>query len=101
MIERRSDRRCPVSQEVMLSQGAHFRLCQLKELSMSSAFLDIGWGVLTRTTPVDLMLTLPAGAQSHVFHLPAEVTRVDKKGTAVRFRSLDDATRRALSIFLS
>jgi len=50
MIERRSDRRSPVSQEVMLSQGAHFRLCQLKELSMSSAYLEIGWGVLTRTT---------------------------------------------------
>jgi len=85
----------------MLSQGAHFRLCQLKELSMSSAYLEIGWGVLTRTTPVDLMLTLPTGAQSKVYHVPAEVARVDRKGTALRFRSLDDATHRALSTFLS
>lgn len=100
-MERRSERRCPVSQEVMLSQGPHFRLCQLKELSMSGAFLDIGWGVLTRTTPVDLMLTLPAGTRSRVFHVPAEVARVDTNGTAVRFQPLDESTRLALSTFLS
>ena len=96
-MERRSDRRCPVSQEVMLSQGAHFRLCRLKELSLSGAFLDIGWSVLTRTTPVDLMLTLPAGPQTRVYHVPAQVTRVSTSGTAVRFGRLDDATRQALS----
>ena len=68
---------------------------------MSGAFLDIGWSVLTRTTPVDLMLTLPAGAQPRVFHVPAEVTRVSTSGTAVRFGRLDDATRLAISSLLT
>lgn len=85
----------------MLSEGMHFRLCKVRDLSLSGAFLEVGWGVLTRDMPVNLTLTLRADRESHVYRLPAEVARVSTEGAAVRFRHLDESAYKALSSFLT
>lgn len=84
----------------MLSEGMHFRMCRLRDLSLSGAFLEVGWGALTRDTQVDVVLTINSTRDPKVHHLPAQVARVSTEGTAVRFRSLDRLTYDALSHML-
>lgn len=96
--ERRAHLRHPLAQEAMVSQGPHFRLCNVRDISVDGAFLDLGWGVLTRQTPVEVTLSLPSGpAKGQVYRLSGEVARVSKDGTAVKFHPVDDKTRRDLS----
>ena len=84
----------------MLSAGMHFRMCKLIDLSVGGAFLDIGWGVLTRDQPVELSLTITFAGAKQVYRLPAKVSRISASGTAVRFGSLDASTHRALSTYI-
>jgi len=84
----------------MLSAGMHFRMCKLVDLSMGGAFLDIGWGALTRDQPVELSLTIHFAGNKQVYRLPAKVSRITASGTAVRFGSLDVPTHRALSTYI-
>ena len=81
----------------MVSQGPHFRLCNLRDISLDGAFFDLGWGVLTRQTPVEVTLSLPGPAKGRVYRLSGEVARVSKEGTAVKFHPIDDKTRQDLS----
>ena len=96
--ERRSSERRSVSEEGMLSEGMHFRLCRVRDLSLGGAFLEVGWSILSRDHPVDLALTLLSDHQPkpRVYHLSAEVTRIATDGTAIRFKSLDQTTSNAL-----
>ena len=64
--DRRTSQRQAVSQEVMLSEGMHFRMCRLRDLSLGGAFLEVGWGALTRDTPVDVALTIGSGHTQQV-----------------------------------
>ncbi len=98
--ERRAFQRHPLPQEAMVSQGLHFRLCNLRDISLDGAFFDLGWGVLTRQTPVEVTLSLPGPAKGRVYRLTGEVARVSKEGTAVRFHAIDDKTRQDLTGFL-
>lgn len=100
--ERRASPRQAVTQEVMLSSGMHFRLCQLRELSLHGAFVELGWEALTRAAPIDLMLTLPdgPGTTAKVYHVSGEVARLTSSGTAIKFRPLDEVTTRALMSYL-
>ncbi|OGI38813.1 MAG: hypothetical protein A2140_03895 [Candidatus Muproteobacteria bacterium RBG_16_62_13] len=95
--ERRSSHRHLLAQEAMVSQGPHFRLCNLRDISLDGAFFDLGWGVLTRQTPVEVTLSLPGPAKGRVYRLSGEVARVSKEGTAVKFHPIDDKTRQDLS----
>lgn len=81
----------------MVSQGLHFRLCHLRDISLDGAFFELGWGVLTRHTPVEVTLSLPGPAKGRVYRLSGEVARVSNEGTAVRFHPIDDRTRQDLS----
>ncbi len=98
--ERRAFQRHPLPQEAMVSQGLHFRLCNLRDISLDGAFFDLGWGVLTRQTPVEVTLSLPDPVKGRVYRLTGEVARVSKEGTAVRFHAIDDKTRQDLTGFL-
>lgn len=99
--ERRTNDRRPVTEEGMLSEGMHFRLCKVRDLSLGGAFLEVGWGALTRDKPVDLTLTLRSDHEPQVYRLQAEVARVSTEGAAVRFKLLDETTYKALSSFLA
>jgi len=95
--ERRTNQRHLLTQEAMVSQGLHFRLCNIRDMSLTGAFLELGWGVLTRNTPVEVTLSLNSSPKAHIYRLSGEVARVSKEGTAVRFHSIDDKTRQDLS----
>lgn len=84
----------------MLSEGMHFRLCRVRDLSLGGAFLEVGWSVLSRDRAVDLALTLLSNHEPRVYHLPAEVTRIATDGAAIRFKPLDQKTSSALSGYL-
>jgi hypothetical protein len=95
--ERRSSHRHPLTQEAMVSQGLHFRLCHLRDISLDGAFFELGWGVLTRQTPVEVTLSLPGPSKARVYRLSGEVARVSNEGTAIRFHAIDEKTRQDLS----
>lgn len=86
--ERRIDLRIPVVREVMLSHQEGFRLCRLRDISATGALLDIGWAVLHKGVPVDLMITLHYGDDEKVYHVPSEVVRVTNEGVAIHFKKL-------------
>lgn len=78
-----------------------YRLCNVRDLSLKGALLDLGWGMLTRDVPVELTLDLPAGESLKPFRLPAQVARVSPSGTAVKFRDLELDAYAALAQFLN
>jgi hypothetical protein len=100
-LERRTSARKAVGQGAMLvhSRGG-YRLCQVRDLSLRGALLDLGWGLLTRDVAVELTLDLPAGTTLKPFRLPAQVARVSSAGTAVKFRDLGVDAYAALTQFL-
>lgn len=95
--DRRTNQRHPVTQEAMVSQGPHFRLCNIRDMSLNGVFLELGWGVLTRNTPVEVTLSLNNTAKAPIYRLSGEVARVSKEGTAVKFHPIDDKTLQDLS----
>jgi hypothetical protein len=95
--ERRATVRLPIVDEVMVTQGQHYRLCHTRDLSLHGALLDIGWGALTRYTPIELLLTLADGDEKGVYRIPAEVTRISATGTAIRFQRLEAKVNSVLS----
>jgi len=84
----------------MLSHATGHRLCQVHDISLSGAMLEIGWGVLTHDVPVQLMIDLPNGAGAKSYSLSATVARVSRSGTAIKFAGLDSESQSALSHFL-
>jgi len=98
--ERRQGTRKPLNHTVMLAHTAGHRMCTLRELSLSGAMLDVGWGALTHDAPVRLMVDLPMESGVRGYTLPAIVARVTTRGTALRFADLDAETLLALSQFL-
>lgn len=99
--DRRESIRKALKQEVMLSHANGFRLCQLRDISINGALLDVGWGVLTRDVPVELSLNLPDDPEHRTYHVNGHVIRVSTEGTAVRFDPLPQETHLALSQYLS
>jgi hypothetical protein len=67
---------------------------------MNGVMLDIGWGALTRHTPIEVLLTLPDGDEKKVYKLAGEVARVSDVGTAVRFQAMEPKVMYVLSRFL-
>ncbi len=98
--DRRTSIRRPVTQQVMLSHEKGFRLCNIQNISLKGALLDIGWGVLTRDVPVELSIDLPWRDERKTLRLPAQVARVSPSGTAIKFRDLDVDVYGALAHFL-
>lgn len=99
--ERRTNSRKPVPRTAMLAHATGHRFCQVHDISLSGAMLEIGWGVLTHDVPVQLMIDLPNGAGAKAYSLPATVARVSRNGTAIKFMGLDSESHHALSSFLS
>lgn len=99
--ERRSGSRKSLPRTAMLAHATGHRLCQVHDISLTGAMLDVGWGVLTHDVPVQLMIDLPNGGGAKAYSLPATVARVSRQGTAIRFTGLDSESRNALSSFLS
>ena len=96
VLERRTDKRQPVKQEVMLIHREGHRLCKIHDLSVKGALLELGWGALTRNAVVELSISLPHENGKIPFRVPAAVARVSKEGTAIEFDDLDIRTREAL-----
>lgn len=97
--ERRTGARKAFGQEVVINHQTGLRFCKLKDISESGAFLDIGWGALTRAVPLELSINLPADGKS--LRLPAQVARVSTNGTAVVFDPLDRQAQQMLSRFIA
>lgn len=98
-VERRKAVRKPLAQEVAINNDQGMRFCKLQNISIDGAFLDIGWSALTRNVPVELSLTLPDDDES--LRLEAQVARVSTNGTAIKFKTLDLDSHRALSHFIN
>jgi len=98
--ERRQGTRKPLNFTAMLTHDTGHRMCRLRELSVSGAMLDVGWGALTHDVPVQLMFDLPDASGVRGYVLPATVARVTTGGTALRFAGLDSDTQQALTRFL-
>lgn len=98
--ERRTGSRKSLPRSAMLAHATGHRLCQVHDISLTGALLDIGWGVLTHDVPVQLMIDLPNGAGAKSYSLPATVARVSRNGTAIKFTGLDNESHSALSSFL-
>jgi len=99
-FERRTSTRIPVNQEVMIIHGVGHRLCKIHDLSLKGAMLDVGWSALTRDVPVELTISLPVAQEKTSYRLPAEVARVTKTGTAIKFGELDSGAYSALQQYL-
>lgn len=99
-IERRTSTRRPVDQEVMIIHERGHRLCKIHDLSLKGAMLQVGWSALTSNVPVELTISLPANKGKATFRLLAQVARVSKDGTAIKFRDLDDSAAGALQRYL-
>ena len=97
--ERRTGERKAFGQEVVINHEKGLRFCKLKDISESGAFLDIGWGALTRNVPLELSINLPSNSES--LRLPAQVARVSTNGTAVAFGRLDRQAQQILSEFIA
>jgi hypothetical protein len=98
--ERRTSTRKAVKQEVMLIHEQGHRLCQIHDISLKGALLNVGWGVLTRDVPVELSISLPTSQDKAAYRLPAQVARVSTLGTAIKFRDLDVSAYSALRQYL-
>jgi hypothetical protein len=99
--ERRTSTRKAFGQEVVINHEKGLRFCRIKNISVGGAFLDIGWGALTRNVPIELSVKIPDLNHHEPLKLPAQVARVSTSGTAVSFGQLDAAARRALSEFVT
>lgn len=100
--DRRASERKPVGQEVVINHEKGLRFCKLKNISEGGAFLDIGWGALTRNVPLELSLKLPIGANNiESLRIPAQVARVSTDGTAVLFSQLDRQSRQLITDFIA
>jgi len=99
--ERRTSVRKAFGQEVVINHEKGLRFCKIKNISVGGAFLDIGWGALTRNVPLELSLRIKDNAKIESLKLPAQVSRVTTDGTAVSFGQLDAEARRALSEFVT
>jgi hypothetical protein len=97
--ERRANMRKPFGQEVVINHEKGLRFCKLKNISVGGAFLDIGWGALTRNVPVELSVKIPTQEES--LKLRAQVARVTTEGTAVSFASLDRESWQAITRFIA
>lgn len=97
--ERRANARKPVGQEVVINHEKGLRFCKLKNISVGGAFLDIGWGALTRNVPIELSLKIPTEDES--LKLRAQVARVTTEGTAISFGSLDRQSWQAITRFIA
>jgi hypothetical protein len=97
--ERRTGARKTLGQEVVINHEKGLRFCKLQNISESGAFLDIGWGALTRNVPLELSINLPSNSES--LRLPAQVARVSTNGTAVTFDRLDRQAQQILSEFIA
>ena len=98
--ERRSDKRKPVNQEVMVIHDQGHRLCTIHDLSLKGAMLDLGWGALTRDVSVELAISLPSAKGRSSYRLPAQVARITTAGTAIKFRELDSSAHEAMRRYL-
>ena len=100
--ERRANTRKPFGQEVVINHEKGLRFCKLKNISEGGAFLDIGWGALTRNVPLELSINIPTKANTREsLKLQAQVARVSTDGTAISFGNLDQQTRQAISNFIA
>ncbi len=100
--ERRMNMRKSFGQEVVINHEKGLRFCKLKNISEGGAFLDIGWGALTRNVPIELSINLPSDtSNSEPLRLPAQVSRVSTDGTAISFDSLESNAQRVLSSFVA
>ena len=97
--ERRTNARKKYDQEVVINHEKGLRFCHLKNISVGGAFLDIGWGALTRNVPVELSIKIPNQPES--LRLRAQVSRVTTSGTAVSFASLDLQAWQAITRFIA
>jgi hypothetical protein len=95
-VERRTDIRVPIVEEVILSLPQGFRMCKLHDISFTGALVNVYWAALTRGAKVDLMITLSYGDEEKVFHIPSEIARITDSGTAIHFRQVDPETHEAL-----
>jgi len=99
--ERRTSVRKTFGDEVVINHEKGLRFCRLKNISIGGAFLDIGWGALTRNVPLELSIRLKDNDKIESLRLPAHVSRVTTEGTAVSFGQLDADARRALREFVT
>ena len=84
----------------MIIHGMGHRLCKIHDLSLKGAMLDVGWSALTRDVPVELTISLPAALDKTSYRLPAQVARVTKNCTAIKFGELDTGAHSALQQYL-
>jgi PilZ domain len=98
--DRRHSERKLDSQEIMLSHGNRFKLCKIHDISLESVLLEVGWAELTRDTPVDLTMDLPADDGVMPFHLSGKVKQVTKHGTVIEIMDLDPDTLKALAKYI-
>ena len=89
-----------LNQEVMLSAERSFRLCQMHDISLDGAMLNIAWPELTSNREVELRIDLPHDDQVKTYRIPARVARVATDGTAIEFGELNDESREALENLL-
>jgi hypothetical protein len=99
--ERRTSVRKAFGQEVVINHEKGLRFCKIKNISIGGAFLDIGWGALTRHVPLELSLRIKDDGKIESLKLPAQVARVTTDGIAVSFGQLDADARRAISEFVT
>jgi len=100
--ERRISARKMYDQEVVINHEKGLRFCHVKNISVGGAFLDIGWGALTRNVPVELSINIPTQANSaESLKLRAQVARVTTEGTAISFASLDRQAWQTISRFIA
>ena len=97
--ERRASTRKPFGHEVVINHEKGMRFCKLKNISVGGAFLDIGWGALTRNVPVELSVKIPNEEES--LKLRGQVARVSTEGTAVSFASLDRLSWQAITRYIA
>ena len=98
--DKRNTARQLLEQEVMLSTGHGFRLCQIHDISLVGAKFDFAWPELTSGVEVELTIDLPHGDSVKSFRLPGHVARVATNGTAIEFGDLTDEVRQALESLL-
>ena len=99
--ERRTSVRKSFGQEVVINHEKGLRFCKIRNISVGGAFLDIGWGALTKNVPLELSLRIKDDAKVESLKLPAQVARVTTDGIAVSFGQLDADARRAISEFVT
>lgn len=100
--ERRTSARKLYDQEVVINHEKGLRFCKLKNISIGGAFLDIGWGALTRNVPVELSISIPTQSNAaESLRLRAQVARVTTEGIAISFASLDRQAWQTITRFIA